>query len=168
MSQIMQALNIHPHTFFLMSINILIVIFVLYKLLFKPLGRVMEDRKNKISQDFHQAAMANKRAWVAEVRSQERLSSARYQAKDIISKAHEAAEKIGDDIRQDAHKEARNIRKRAERHMEEAQERALEEMEDQVTSLSIEIAKKILGKEIDPALHQELIQSFLDDARKLT
>lgn len=167
MSQIFEALHFHPMTFFLMTINVLIVLFVLYKLFYKPVGRMLEERQRHIDEQIEQAAQANLNARLNEVRYSEELSNARYQAKKMVNKANDVGEDMKRQIIDEAKVKANVIIAKAEGEIQAERQRAEREVQNAVTKLAIEAAKKVLQKEINPAEHQQLIQDLLKEAGKL-
>ncbi len=167
MSQIFDALNFHPTTFILMTINILVVLFVLNKLFYKPVGRMLEERQRHINEQLDQAAQSNLNARLNEIRYSEELSNARYQAKKLVNEADDIGEDLKRQIINEAKTKANVIIAKAEDEIVAERLRAEREIQNEVSKLAIEAAKKILGKEIDPAEHQNLIQELLKEAGRL-
>lgn len=167
MSQIFDALNFHPTTFILMTINILVVLFVLNKLFYKPVGRMLEERQLHINEQLDQAAQANLNARLNELRYSEELSNARYQAKKLVNKANDIGEDMKRQIITEAKTKANVIIAKAEDEIVTERLRAERDIQNEVSKLAIAAAKKVLGKEINPAEHQELIQDLLKEAGKL-
>jgi len=167
MQQIFDALHFHPTTFILMTINILVVMAVLYKLFYKPVGAMLEARKNSINDTLRQAAEANHRARLNELQYTEALSNARYVAKKILNEASDIGESMRQDMLKEAKIKANLILAKANDEIEAERQRAQQDLQDEVSRLAIEAAKKVLGKEIDPKMHQELIQNLLKEAGKL-
>ncbi len=167
MSQIFDALNFHPTTFILMTINILVVLFVLNKLLYKAVGRMLEERQQHINEQLDQAAQANLSARLNELRYSEELANARYQAKKLVNKANDIGEDMKRQIIFEAKTKANVIIAKAEDEIATERLRAERDIQNEVSKLAIAVAKKVLEKEINPAEHQELIQDLLKEAGKL-
>ena len=167
MSQILEALHFHPTTFILMAINILVVIGVLYKVFYKPVGRILEERQKKINDQLHQAAQSNLNARLNEIRYSEKLDNARYQAKKVVNQAEDLGEELKRQIIEEAKKKSNVILSKAQDEIAAERLLAQRELQEEVSRLAIEAAKKVLGKEIDPAKHQELIQELLKEAGRL-
>jgi F-type H+-transporting ATPase subunit b len=167
MNQIFDALNFHPTTFILMTINILVVLFILNKLFYKPVGRMLEERQLHINEQLDQAAQANLNARLNELRYSEELSNARYQAKKMVNKANDIGEDMKRQIITEAKTKANVIIAKAEDEIATERLRAERDIQNEVSKLAIAAAKKVLEKEINPAEHQELIQDLLKEAGKL-
>lgn len=167
MNQIFDALNFHPTTFILMTINILVVLFILNKLFYKPVGRMLEERQLHINEELDQAAQANRNARLNELRYSEELSNARYQAKKLINKANDIGEDMKRQIIFEAKTKANVIVAKAEDEIATERLRAERDIQNEVSKLAIAVAKKVLEEEINPAKHQELIQDLLKEAGKL-
>ena len=167
MSQIFEALHFDLTTFILMTINILVVLFVLNKLFYKPVGRMLEERQKHINEQLDQAAQANLNAKLNELRYSEELSNARYQAKKLVNKANDIGEDMKRQIIDEAKTKANVIIAKAEDEIAAERLRAERDLQNEVSKLAIEAARKVLEKEIDPAEHQEMIQELLEEAGKL-
>jgi F-type H+-transporting ATPase subunit b len=114
-----------------------------------------------------QAAQANLNARLNEIRYSEELSNARYLAKNIVNEADDIGEKLKRQITDEAKTKANVIMAKAEDEIAAEHLRAEREIQNEVTKLAIAAAQKILGKEIDPAEHQNLIQELLKEAGRL-
>jgi len=164
MNEALQALNFDLTTFVLMTINVVVVMVVLYKLLYKPFGNILEARKDKINKDLHEAAQANQRAHLNEIRYQELLSQARLEAKRIVNEAEEMGEEMKRQALEDARKRAGRILAKARDEIADERERAKLDVREDVARMSLSVAEKILQKEIDPEKHKDLIREAIQEA----
>ena len=167
MNEIFQALHFHPTTFVLMAINVLVVMGVLYKLFYKPVGRLLEQRNEEINKSLNEAAQANLRAHLSEMRYAERMANARYEAKKIVDRADDIGENMRHKIVDEARLKANTIIAKAQDEIEAERDRARSELREEVSRLAIGAASKVLEKEIDPKEHQDLIRAFLKEAGRL-
>jgi F-type H+-transporting ATPase subunit b len=128
---------------------------------------MLEERQLHINEQLDQAAQANLNARLNEIRYSEELSNARYLAKNIVNEADDIGEKLKRQITDEAKTKANVIMAKAEDEIAAEHLRAEREIQNEVTKLAIAAAQKILGKEIDPAEHQNLIQELLKEAGRL-
>jgi len=154
-------------TLILQSFNLLIVMGGLYILLFKPVAEIMRRREETIEGQLAHAASAKEEAdkLLAEYRSQ--LQQARAEAREIVEKAIRDAEEYGRQRRAEADREAQSILEKAKKDIERERELALAAIRDEVATLAIAAASKVLGRAIRKEDHEALIRDFVNKAGEL-
>ncbi|ERT61989.1 MULTISPECIES: F0F1 ATP synthase subunit B [Megasphaera] len=149
-------------------INFFILVAILAKFAYKPILKVLEDRKNKIADDLSSAENAREEAEQLKLDYQKQLQTARAEAQAIIDKAVKQA-----DVEGQAHLDA--IRQQITREKELAQaqiaserEAAIREMRNEVVNLSMAVAEKLLKKNMDTDMNSKLIAECIEqmDARQ--
>lgn len=144
-------------------INLLIIFLLLKKLLFKPVNNLLETRKAQVGKLYDEADAAKTAAEENKARYEEKLSSAHKEALDIVSAAKERASKIGDEIIGEANQKADGMIRRADAEIAQERRRAISEIKGDISSISVGIAEKVIGREIDEKDHKELIDKFISE-----
>ena len=128
-------------------INFFVLVAILAKFAYKPLLKVLEDRRNKIASDLDNAAKARETAekMKADYEAQIRDARAEAQAQLEAIRAQIAREK------QIAQTEIANER-----------EAAIREMRNEVVTLSMAVAEKLLQKNMDPDMNAKLVADCID------
>ena len=151
-------------------LNFFILVAILAKFAYKPILKTMEDRKNKIASDLYEAQTARDAAEQLKADYQEQIKQAHEEAQAIIDKAVKQAN-------QEAQAQLASVRTQITREKEIAQaeivnerEAALREMRNEVVSLSMAVAEKLLKKNIDADINSKLVADCIDkfDAGKAT
>lgn len=143
-------------------INLTILFFLLKKFLFKPVNKVLEERKKELEGQYEKADEALCAAKAAQDEYETKLSGAKLQADGIISDATETAQKRSEKIVEDAREEADAIVRRAQKQADLEKIRAEKDIKNEIVDVSSLIAEKLLAREITGEDHKKLIDSFID------
>jgi F-type H+-transporting ATPase subunit b len=143
------------------SLAFLIVLGVLVKFAFPTLKKTMADRSEKIRSDLDGAASAKAQAEeeLANYRSQ--LANSRNEGQELIEAARADAERVRADLIARAEAEAAEIKARANDDIRLATERAQADLQSSVKDLSIELAEKVVERNLDPETQRALIDSYI-------
>ena len=91
-----------------------------------------------------------------------RLQEASVEAAGIVKDATDRASRKGDEIVQQAQEEAAALKRKADRDIEMERVRAMNELKDQISDAAVQIAGKIVEKEVRAEDHEKLIEAFID------
>lgn len=141
----------------------LILVVVLKKIAWGPLMKVMEERENFVAEEIEAAELSRKDAAVALEDATAQLKQTRQEAEDIIEKAKNAGVKQEQDIIASARLEANRIKQAAQEDIRNEKENALQALQDQVASLSVLIASKVIEKEINAQDQDRLIADYIKE-----
>jgi F-type H+-transporting ATPase subunit b len=143
------------------AISFVIVFFVLSKLAFPKLNEVLEERATAIQGRMEEAERTKREADQVKGQYQSQLGDAKGEANRIIEEAKQTAESLRRDIVARAETEAQSIVQRAQTEVAAERDRALQELRAEVGALSVQLASKIVEKELDPAAHQHLVDEYI-------
>ncbi len=149
-------------TILFVSVSFLILLLALKKFAWGPVVNMMEERENKIASDIDNAEKSRLDAEKLGKQREMELKQSRTEAQGIIAQAKETAENNAHAILLDAEEHATRIKKQAQEDLRIERERMIDEAKKEVANLSVEIASKILKKELSASTHQELIQSSIE------
>lgn len=150
-------------------LNFFILVAVLAKFAYKPMLKVLEERRNKISSDLNGAKQSRLAAERLKADYEKQLQTARTEAQAIIDKAVKQAEAEGrvqlEAIRQQIARE----KEMAHAEMVSEREAAVREMRKEVVSLSLAVAEKLLEKNMNTDMNSKLIKECMErmDAKQL-
>jgi F-type H+-transporting ATPase subunit b len=137
------------------------VTFALVKFAFPALKKGLAAREDKIRGDLEGAERARQEAEAERVRYQAQLTDARGEANRIVEEARQAAEVVRRDVLAKAEVDAAEARQRAEDDIRLASERATSDLQHQVANLSIELAEKIVERNLDRDTQLALVESYI-------
>ncbi|QIL46679.1 F0F1 ATP synthase subunit B [Vagococcus coleopterorum] len=157
--------NIPTTTFTTMafvSLSFLILLFLIKKFAWESISSMLEERASKIANDLDSAEQARLNADTLIQQKEEELTKARTEAAAIIKRAKDNAENNANSIVEEAQAEAQSYREKAQRDMELERVQLMDSARQDVADLSMEIATKIVKKELSKDAHEDLINSHIE------
>jgi F-type H+-transporting ATPase subunit b len=139
----------------------LIVFILLVKFAFPALKKGVKAREEKIRSDLEAAEKARLEAEEERARYQTSLADSRGEANRLVEEAREAAERVRQETIARAEADAAEIRTRASEDIGLARDRAMADLRTQVADISIELAEKIVERNIDRSTQEQLIESYI-------
>ena len=149
-------------TFIAQICNLFIQIFLFKKFLFKPVQNILEKRRQEVGELYSQAEDANSSAQQDKAVYEEKLRQAEDEAAGIVKAATERANRRSDEILDEASQKASAMLKKADKDIAREREKAVNEIKNDISDMAVEIAGKIVEREINPKDHERLIASFID------
>lgn len=143
------------------GIAFLIVAFLLMKFAFPMLKKTVKAREDKIRGDLESAERARREAEEEKARFDAQLGDARAEGNRIVDEARQTAEGVRKDVVAKAEADAATIRAKAQEDARLATERALSELQHRVGGLSIELAEKIVERNLDRDTQMALVESYI-------
>lgn len=149
-------------TLLVQFINFFILVAILAKFAFKPLVGVMEARRKKIEGDLANAQATLDSAEATKKKYEAQLANARKEAQAIVEKAAQLAER-------NTQAQIKELKEQLVREKEEArneiareQAKAMEKMREDMISLSMAIAGKIVAKNMDSQANVDLVKEAIE------
>ncbi|MDT8281432.1 MAG: F0F1 ATP synthase subunit B [Gammaproteobacteria bacterium] len=135
------------------SITFAIFVWFCYAYVWPPLVAALAERQKKIADGLAAAERGQHEQELAKKKAVEHLKEAKGKASDIITQAQKRANEIVDEAKDDARTEAERIKAGANAEIEQEVNRAREHLRQEVVTLAISGAEKILKREVDKAAH---------------
>ncbi|MGP1525011.1 F0F1 ATP synthase subunit B [Prevotella multiformis] len=149
---------------FWMTLVFLVVFGILWKWGFPSIIKMVNERKNYIDESLAKAEEANLRLANIQKQGEELLMEAREKQAQILREASETRETIVGQAQEKAREESARILSEAKAEIESQKQAAIRDIRSQVAELSVQIAEKILHKELSGSAEQtQLIDSLLDE-----
>ena len=124
----------------------------------------MNERKNYIDESLAKAEEANLRLANIQKQGEELLMEAREKQAQILREASQTRDSIVEQAQEKAHEESARILSEAKAEIESQKQAAIRDIRSQVAELSVQIAEKILRKQLTTSAEQaQLIDSLLDE-----
>jgi len=152
-------------TLFLQMINFAIMIILFRVFFYKPLKRIVEQRRRKISHDIDMAESFKREGAGFQKQAEEQLESAKKEAKEIVANALKSAESERERILNEARLEREQLIKQTNSDIERTVEGLKESLARRSMQNSIEVAEKLLKNHLDEESNQKLVDRFIQDLR---
>ncbi|MDR1737895.1 MAG: F0F1 ATP synthase subunit B [Candidatus Symbiothrix sp.] len=151
---------------FWMLLSFGIVFFVLAKYGFPVIVKMVDERKAYIDQSLESAKQANERLANIKVEGEKIVNEARDEQVRILNEANELRNKIISEAKDKAQLEAGKLIEEAQSHIQRDKANAMREIQHQIATLSVDIAEKVLRKNLDNRSAQlELVDKLVAEAQ---
>lgn len=158
-------LGINWKLFVAQLINFAIVLFVLWKWVFGPLGKKLQERTEKIEKSLNQSKEIEEKLRNAEDTRLQEIEKARKDANDIVLKAQKAAEQTKEGILAEAKKSAEGLIEQARKQIESEKNRLMTEIKEETANMVVMATEKIIREKLDPKKDEHLIKESLKDIK---
>jgi F-type H+-transporting ATPase subunit b len=139
----------------------LVLLLVMWKYALPPVRNMMKQRENRIREDLERAETARTEAETELANYRRQVADARNEAARIIEEARQSADEVKRQIQASAEADAAETRSRAQEDIRLAAERAQADLQGRVADLSIELAEKIVERNLDRDTQLALVESYI-------
>tara|TARA_Y100000588_G_scaffold269047_1_gene284336 strand:- start:2058 stop:2561 length:504 start_codon:yes stop_codon:yes gene_type:complete len=150
-----------PGLFFWTILTFLTLVFLLKKFAWGPLLKALEERQETIRTALDDAEQAKQELTRLQNESAQIIAEARAEAQSIVTKSRAEAERVREDLKEKAKNEADAILKNAERQIHLETDRAVQQIRQEVVELSLNVASKLIRKNLTQEDNDALIQESL-------
>jgi F-type H+-transporting ATPase subunit b len=144
------------------SISFVILLVLFFKWGYPAVVKTMKAREDRIKDDLEQAEGAKSEAETVLSEYRAQLAEARAEAGRIIDEARQAADQVRRDLIARAEADAAEQRARAQEDIRLASERAMADLRNRVSELAIELAEKIVERNLDRDTQLALIENYIN------
>ena len=148
-------------TFLAQICNLMIQLFIFKKFLLIPVKNVIAERKAKADSQIADATKLRTEAEAMKAEYEQNLQNARAEANEIVSNAQKTATARGEEIVGEARAQAAALKQKAEADIAQERKKAVNEVKDEIGGIAMEIASKVVEREISEKDHKDLIDEFI-------
>ncbi|VVM04764.1 F-type H+-transporting ATPase subunit b [Methylacidimicrobium cyclopophantes] len=169
MQEALAQLGVDWPRFIAQTINFAIVLWVLNRFAYRPVLRLLAERRTRIAESLQNAERIQKELAAAEEARREILQKANEQAARLIAEAEQAARQQGERLLKEAAAEAERIvqkaRERAEQEQQESRAMVRREVGELVLALTAKVSGKVLSPEDQERLRAETVAQLPSSER---
>ncbi len=148
-------------TFLAQICNLMIQLVIFKKFLLKPIKQVIADRKAKADSEIADAQKLRTEAEAMKAEYEQNLQNARTEANQIVATAQKTATARSEEIVGEARAQAAALKQQAEADIAQERKKAVNEVKDEIGGIAMEIASKVVEREISEKDHKDLIDEFI-------
>ena len=156
MGQAIDALGINLPQLIAQVVNFSLLLVLLRLTLYKPILKMLDERKRKISDGLNAAEIARAEAAASQANIQGQLDVARKEGQEIVGNAQQIATRIQADAREQALKDAEAQRLRALADIQLERDRAIADLRAEFADITVSAAEKVINQSLDRPAHQRL------------
>jgi F-type H+-transporting ATPase subunit b len=147
-------------------ISFAVLFFILKKFAWKPIVGTVNDREESIRKALESAEKARREMENLHADNERILKEARVEREMMLKEAREIKTKMITDAKDEAQSQANKIIEQAQLAIESEKKAAMAELKNHVATLSLEIAEKVVRKELSNKDSQiQLVESMLGEAK---
>ena len=144
----------------------LLVLFLLAKFAWKPILVALRDREDSIDNALRMAEQAKLEMQSLKAGNEKLLADARHERDQMLKEGQHIANQLVEKAKTDATEEANRIAQQAREAIQQEKNQALAEVRNTAAQLSVDIAERLLRRELaDPAAQQKLVDEYLKDVK---
>jgi F-type H+-transporting ATPase subunit b len=143
------------------AVNFLLFFVIVWTFAFKPVSKLLADRKERIEQGLKDAEQARRDRENAEAERVAALAEARREANEIMARAQKSAQDMRDADIAATKEELERLRARAAADIEAEKVRAIGELRAEVADLALEAASRVVGETMTGERERRLVEEFL-------
>lgn len=148
-------------TFLAQICNLMIQLLIFKKFLLNPVKNVIAERKAKADSQIADATKLRTEAEAMKAEYEQNLQNARAEANEIVANAQKTATARGEEIVGEARAQAAALKQKAEADIAQERKKAVNEVKDEIGGIAMEIASKVVEREISEKDHKDLIDEFI-------
>lgn len=161
MKEFQDLVTLAPWTFIFQICNLLILTAGVKHFLFKPVQNILQKRKEQVEDTYATAEKAESEALAMREECEKRLSGARDEASEIVKTATVRATARTEEMMTAARAEVSALKTKADAEIASERRKAAGELKNDISQMVLDIAGKVVEKEIDPSTHKDLIDDFI-------
>jgi F-type H+-transporting ATPase subunit b len=144
----------------------LLVLFLLAKFAWKPILTALRDREDSIDNALRMAEQAKLEMQSLKAGNEKLLADARRERDEMLKEGQNIANQIVEKAKTAATEEGNRITQQARESIQQEKNQALAEVRNTAAQLSVDIAERLLRRELaDPAAQQQLVTEYLKDVK---
>jgi F-type H+-transporting ATPase subunit b len=164
MQQAISALGINLPQLIAQCANFFVLVFLLRFTLYKPILKMLDERKQKIAEGLNAAEIARAEAASAQTNIQAQLVTARQEGQELVANAQNVATRIQAEAREQANRDRDVALERARAEIERERDRAIALLRGEFADITVTAAEKVINQSLDRQAHQRIIDETLAES----
>ncbi len=141
--------------------NLLIMLVILKKFLFKPVQKVVSEREAQVKKIYEEADVSRNTAADMKQEYESRLATAREEADGLVRNAVMTAQRKSDSMLAEASSQVSHMKQKAEEEIEQEKKQMLQDVRGEISDIAVSIASKVVEREIKESDHKALVDEFI-------
>lgn len=166
--QVQELVGIIPWTFVAQICNLFIQMYLIKRFLFKPVHEILEKRRVAADAEIIQAEETKAKAEAIRAEYERNMQDARQKANEILDSARNTAAIQSEKILKEAQDQTFAMKNKAEKEIAQEKKKAVNEVKGEIGDMAVEIAGKVIEREINEKDHEKLIDEFISNVGEVS
>ena len=164
MDKAVEALGINLPQLIAQAVNFFVLLALLRFTLYKPIIKMLDERKQRIAEGLNAAEIARAEAADAQVNIQAQLVTARQEGQELVANAQNIATRIQAEAREQANRDREVALERARAEIDRERDRAIADLRGEFADITVSAAEKVINQSLDRQAHQRIIDETLAES----
>lgn len=164
MDKAVEALGLNLPQMIAQIVNFFVLLFILRAVAYKPILKMLDERKQKIAEGLNAAEIARAEAASAQANIQAQLDAARRDGQEIVANAQNISTRIQADAREQSAKDREASLERARVEIQQERDRAIADLRGEFADITVRAAEKVINQSLDRQAHQRVIDETLAES----
>ncbi|HLC76488.1 MAG TPA: F0F1 ATP synthase subunit B [Candidatus Peribacterales bacterium] len=165
--ELISALGIDWHVLTAQLINYGILFVALSVLLYKPVLKLLDDRRERIAKSMEDAKKIDQKLKEIEKERESMMKQLDQKSSALLAEAKKQADGARVDMVAAAKSEAENMLERGRKQLEDERRKMVSDLEKTVARVGVELASRILQREFSAEDQKRIVSSFEKDLPSL-
>lgn len=161
--EIVKEFGINPILLFAQIVNFTILLVLLRKFLYKPLLKVLEERKVKIAQSLKDAEEIEKRLAKTAEEQEKLLANAKSESNQMVADSKKEAKELSEKTLADARLAVEEILAKNQERLKLEKDQMMKEVKQELAELVTQAAEKVAKKTMNSGDNQRLVAETLKE-----
>lgn len=153
---------VEPATLIITICNLFIQMFIVKKFLLDKVLAVLDQRRKAADEQIVEAQTARDEAMAIKQTYEENMRQAKAEASELLNRAQKTAAARSEEMLAQTQAQVAQLKEKAAADIEQEKKKALNEVKDTISGLAMEIASKVVEREINDKDHQNLVDEFIE------
>ncbi len=164
MDKAVEALGLNLPQLIAQVVNFFILLAILRMVAYKPILKMLDERKQKIAEGLNAAEIARAEAASAQANIQAQLDAARKEGQEIVANAQGIATRIQTEAREQSARDREAALERARTEIQLERDRAIADLRGEFADITVRAAEKVINQSLDRQAHQRVIDETLAES----
>ena len=158
---VQDLVTIVPWNFVATIANLFIQVYLIKRFLFKPINEILEKRRSMADAEIREAQAAKTEAQAIKSEYEANMLEAKNKANEILVTAQKTAAIQSEEMLKEASAQAAAMKAKAESDIAQEKRKAVNEIKNEIGDIAMEIAGKVIEREISEEDHTKVIDEFI-------
>ena len=154
---------VNPVTLIAQICNLFLQLFVVKKFFLNKVLAILDARREAADKEIVDAQNAREEAMTIKATYEENMRQAKAEATALLASAQKTASVRSEEIINQAQAQAAQIKEKAAADIAQEKKKAINDAKDEIAGIAMEIAGKVVGRQLSDADQAKLVDQFIDE-----
>lgn len=164
--EILSDFGVEPILLLAQVVNFIVLLYILKRFLYKPILKILDERKRKIETSVKQSEEIQKKLDEVSQKQIEILDKAKEESEQIIKNAKNEAKTLADQIQSDASIQAEDAMKRTQQTLQLEKQKMISEAKQEIGDVVVTVTEKVIQKTLTKSDKERFVKRAVEEIRE--